>query len=330
MLRLTRDQILAYRRRVSHLDARLPAGPESLQRAAHAGLADSMPRAAVLSIGARVEGATPSSWEDPVYVQVWGLRYSVYVVTKEDVPVFTLGRMPESGAIRERAQDVAKRLHAHMDGSPPIPFSEVGKAIGYKDANVLRYAALTGSVLIRWEGARRPTVWTVPTPEMGEQDARRELVRRYLHVFGPSTPESFGSWAGVRRPTFLDLELVPVDTPVGGEAWILAEDEELLREESLPPAPARFLPSGDTFYLLWGADRELMIPDKARRNELWTSRVWPGAVLVGGEIVGTWRRTKGKVKVFPWRKLSKRVMETIEAEAASMPLDDEVTVRWEE
>jgi len=304
-------------------------GPDSLRAAAHAGLADSMPRAAVMSIGARVEGATPSTWEEPAYVQVWGPRYSVYVVAEEDVPVFTLGRMPESGAIRKRAQDVAKRLHAHMDGSPPAPFSEVGRALGYKDANVLRYAALTGTALIRWEGARRPTIWTAPVPEMDEEEARRELVRRYLRVFGPSTPESFGSWAGVRRPTFLDLELVPVETPIG-VAWILAEDEELLREAPLPPTPARFLPSGDTYYLLWGADRELLVGDGARRPELWTSRVWAGAVLVGGEIVGTWRRTKGKVKVFPWTKLSKRVMEMIEAEAQTLPLSDRITVHWEE
>jgi hypothetical protein len=262
---------------------------------------------------------------------VWGLRYSVYVVAEEDVPVFTLGRMPESGAIRKRAEDVARRLHAHLDGSPPVAFGEAGRALGFNDANVLRYASLTGTVRIRWDGARQPTIWTTTAPEMTEEEALRELVRRHLHVFGPSTPEAFGTWAGIRRPSFTDFadELLAVSTPIG-RGWILARDEEVFRSEPLPSAPARLLPSGDTYYLLWGADRELLIHGEARRSELWTSRVWPGAVLVDGEVLGTWRRTKGKVTVFPWGKFPKRAVEAVEAEAQTLPLVEKVTVHWEE
>src|SRR4051794_11773620 len=45
-LRVTREQILAFRRRANGLDERLPAGRAGLERAAWAGLQDSMPRAA--------------------------------------------------------------------------------------------------------------------------------------------------------------------------------------------------------------------------------------------------------------------------------------------
>jgi len=57
---LTRAQILAFRRHVGALDERLPLGARSLRRAAWAGLQDSVPRAALLSIHARVERAHPS------------------------------------------------------------------------------------------------------------------------------------------------------------------------------------------------------------------------------------------------------------------------------
>ena len=63
-LELSRAQILSFRRRVGALDERPPPGRRSLRQAAWAGLQDSMPRAALLSIHARVEGAGPSSWED--------------------------------------------------------------------------------------------------------------------------------------------------------------------------------------------------------------------------------------------------------------------------
>jgi hypothetical protein len=40
-----------------------------------------------------VEGAGPSAWEDPSLIQVWGLRYHVYVVPARDLAVFSLGRL---------------------------------------------------------------------------------------------------------------------------------------------------------------------------------------------------------------------------------------------
>jgi len=61
-LDLTRPQVLAFRRRAGALDERLPPGRRSLRRAAWAGLQDSTPRAALLSIHAQVEQAEPSTW----------------------------------------------------------------------------------------------------------------------------------------------------------------------------------------------------------------------------------------------------------------------------
>src|SRR5437667_2090373 len=113
-LDLTRAQILAFRRHVGALDRRLPRGRRSLRRAAWAGLQDSMPRAALLSIHARVEKTTPSTWEDPSLVQLWGPRYSNYVVAARDLAVFTVGRLPHDAAGRRRAEGAAARLQAHL------------------------------------------------------------------------------------------------------------------------------------------------------------------------------------------------------------------------
>src|SRR5580765_7072596 len=106
-LELSRLQILAFRRRVGALDERLPRGSRSLRRAAWAGLQDSMPRAALLSIHARVEGAHPSIWEDRSLVQVWGPRFCTYVVPARDRAPFTLGRLPDDARGRQVAEDVA-------------------------------------------------------------------------------------------------------------------------------------------------------------------------------------------------------------------------------
>jgi hypothetical protein len=321
-LDLARAQILAHRRRAGALDRRLPAGAASLRRAAWAGFQDSMPRAALASIHARVEGATETSWEDPALVQVWGPRFSAYVIASEDRAPFTLGRLPDKPQDRQVAQDMAERLEAFLDGRR-MSYADAGHAIGISP-NLLRYGTTTGRILIRWEGARRPLVWTVPAPDVDPFEARLELARRHLHVLGPATAEAFSEWAGIRLPraeaayAALAGELVPVRTPIG-DGWILASDEPSYIEPDGPPAPARLLPSGDAFWLLAGPARSLLVPDDRRRSELWTPRVWPGAVLVEGEVAGVWRRADARLTVEPWRRLSPSEVAAVESEAASLP-----------
>ena len=333
-LDLTRAQILAFRRHVGALDERLPRGRRSLRRAAWAGLQDSMPRAALLSIHARVEGAEPSTWEDPSLVQLWGPRFSAYVVAARDLAVFSLGRLPAEVAARQIAEDLAARLHAHLGGGR-MTYGDAGKALG-EHPNRLRYAAPTGTVVIRWDGARQPTVWTVPPPEMDPLAARLELARRYLHVFGPARPAAFAQWAGIGpregAAAFdaLRRSLTPVRTPVG-DACILTRDEPMFRAAPGTVAPARLLPSGDAYFLLQGDDRELLVADVERRRGLWTPRVWPGAVLAEGEIVGTWRRAGDTVTIQTWRRLSRRARDAVQVEAESLPLPGirgRIVVRW--
>jgi hypothetical protein len=294
-----------------------------------------MPRAALLSIHARVEGTEPSTWEDPSLVQLWGPRHHAYVVPARDLAVFSLGRVPDDVASRQIAEDLAARLHSHLGGAR-MTYGEAGNALGVHP-NKLRYAAPTGTVAIRWDGARQPTIWTLPSPEVDPRGARLELARRYLHIFGPTTPEAFAQWAGIGPPRgraafdALGRSLTPVRTPVG-DAWILTRDEPAFRTAFGPAAPARLLPSGDAYFLLQGSDRELLVPDADRRRELWTPRVWPGALLVEGEVVGTWRRAQGTVAIQTWRRLSRAARDAVEAEAESLPLpgtDRQIVVRWD-
>ena len=333
-LRLTRRQILAFRRRVSALDERMPKSSESLRRAAWAGLQDSMPRAALLSLHARVDGVGPSTLDDPSLAQLWGPRYSTYVVPKRDFALFSLGRHPDNAKGRLRAERIAEQLHARLDGARVVD-GDVGRALGV-NPSMFRYAATTGTVAIRWDGARAPTVWTVPAPELDPADACRELARRHLHIFGPTTADRFARWAGISRraaaTAFASLEasLLPVRTPLGDE-WLLADDERVVRAAETAPAPARLLPSGDSYFLLDGAERELLIPQAAQRERLWTPRVWPGALLVDGEIRGTWRRAQHTVRIDAWSRLTRGMRNAIEAEAGALPLpgvDRGVDVVW--
>ena len=71
------------------------------------------------------------------------------------------------------------------------------------------------------------------------------------------------------------------------------------------------------------------MPRADQRERPWTSRVWPGALLVEGEIRGIWRRAQHTLRVEAWR-LSRAMRDSIEAEARTLPLplEREIKVAW--
>lgn len=302
---------------------------DRLVEAAFAGLQDSAPRSAVLALYARLHGVTPSAWERREFVQVWGPRGAVYVVPRDDVGVFTVGRFPRNPRYRAAVEASAERVRAAYRLR-----QETGSENLLRGApsllQDLRRASRAGLLRIRWDGSK--TDWWMVDPPRGDAEfARLELARRFLRSLGPSTPAGFAWWAGETlseaRETFQGLaaELVEVDLD-GKTTFILEDDRAALRKASTV-ASTRLLPPGDPY--LGAADRSLLIPDARLRNELWPKSVWPGALLVNGELVGTWRRRQGQVAVRAWRILIPKIREAVQREVRAMPLGSHgKAVRW--
>ena len=175
-----------------------------------------MPRAAVLSIHARVEGDRPSSWEDPSLVQLWGPRYQVYVVAERDLRAFSLGRLPDDAKGR-----AGRRTWPH--GCTPISAAEHGLRRGGHglgiNANSLSYGATTGTVLIRWRGATADG-WTVPPPE-SSRSRPGSSSRAATSTSSDLDARAFAVWAGIsRRAAVAAFEtlrpsLTTTRTPIG-------------------------------------------------------------------------------------------------------------------
>jgi len=93
-----------------------------------------------------------------------------------------------------------------------------------------------------------------------------------------------------------------------------------LRVESLSDAPrpggAKLLPPSDPYLL---GDRSLVVPERERQRQLWRALASPGAILVNGEIAGTWRHriTGGQLHVtlYPFHRLDATVMRDLTREA---------------
>ena len=101
-----------------------------------------------------------------------------------------------------------------------------------------------------------------------------------------------------------------VEVSLDGETrWLLAEDESSLG--SGPARTTRLLGPYDLF--LQAKDRGLLIDDAAHAKALWPVLGRPGAVLVDGEIAGTWRPRKSgsklTVQVELWARASRKAVE---------------------
>ncbi len=328
MSAVSRDRVLAFRLQASHLDHKLTARadrPSVFEQASAGGLQDSAPRAAVISLHARVEDVRPHSWEHESLVQIWGPRGADYVVPRSDVGVFTLGRLPRDDAQRNALERIADDIHRVTNGRM-TPTRDVSAALP-ELGHLIRASSITGRVNIRWDASK---IWLIPAtrPEVDVEEARLELARRFLRWFAPATRERFAWWSGVddvdARETWSALSGELVEVEVAGETrHVLTADEPKLRRAT-PVRGVRLLPHGDPFLKIDGA---LVVPDATRRPEVFPisnvkTKFWPvsGALLSDGEVVGSWARQQRKVTIHPWMKLDSRVRDAAEQEALSFPI----------
>jgi winged helix DNA-binding protein len=336
MTMISAEQVLRYRARASHLDRKLSI--RSIARAAWGGLQDSVPRGGVLSLHARVRGTKPDSWEHPALVQIWFRGGADYIVPRADVGVFTLGCLPRDPARVAALEQLADRIHAAARGEM-TPVGEVAEAIGHRSAaDPLhpRVSSATGRVHIRWDASR---IWLIPVerPAMDPEDARRELARRFLHWLGPAAPPDLARWTGASpadaKATWaaIEREIVPVELDAevkDRRRYILEEDLAALRAAK-PIEGVRLLPQDDPFTK---RDHQLLLADADHRGRalatVGQSRGYiPGAIVVDGELVGSWQRQGRKVTLHPFRRLPARVRDAAEDEALSMPIAGDVAPR---
>ena len=146
---------------------------------------------------------------------------------------------------------------------------------------------------------------------------RFDLIRTYLRLLGPATPKHVADYldAPVNEVKARWPDDV-VEATVGREKrWLLAADEPAWK--SAGAEVTRLLGPYDLF--LQARDRTTLVDDAARAKQLWPVLGRPGAVLVGGDLAGTWRprQSGGKltVAVEPWRRLSAAASNAISEQA---------------
>jgi Winged helix DNA-binding domain len=321
---IDRERVVAYRIAAHELD-RSVADPSTLA-VVDLGVQDTPYGSARLALAARL--AEPDSTnpggggaDDRELTLVWSVRGAPHLHRPADLPRLAEALWPHSDAdatarlpytpIKEGARlgvaaftAAARALHDVVRA--PMPKGEVSTAVSARVPASLTYwcepcgaqhisgglfqqVGLPAGVRVIPTGPGTTLApidgWPgVPTESAGAGS----VASAYLRLLGPATPADVAKFLGtsvaeLRRCWPDDLVEVRVD---GRRGWLPADRVGALRSA---PAPrlVRLLPPADPF--LQGRDRALLVPDKDRQSAVWSSIGKPGALLVDGEIAGTWR-----------------------------------------
>jgi len=320
MAQLDRAQIIAYRYQANGLNARLPAG--ELVAAARPGLQDSSPRSAVISLHARVEDVSTEDWSDRRLVQVWGPRGAIYLTSKDHLALFTLGLLPRDPDRANLLQDNARKVLRALDGRPQRPANILDLVPSIPSQRELLWTATTGWFLPIWD-ASATAAYPAEPAEADPEECRLGLARLFLHHLGPATSKGLQWWTGstpqdaAETMKALAPELATVD--VGGEEVLMLHADVEVAQEAPRPSGLVMLPPEDVYInRLCGP---LLAPNAELHGRLYPHAPLPGALVLDGEVAGTWRRRDRQFSVTPVPgRANGELAERVAEAAAALPL----------
>jgi hypothetical protein len=248
------------------------------------------------------------------------MRATIHLVSKRDYWPFVVGirRAQRTWWLRTHGRDLDAKTIAANDRKVRRAFDGGTLTRAELEAVLGTRLGLAGLFLdlVRvppsgtWE-RRRADLYALAEDWVGpesatEADGIELLVRRYLQGFGPARPVEIADWASLdvktTRQVLERLELRRFRDEQGKE---LVDLPRLPLPDEDTPAPVRFLPVWDAT-LLVHARRTQILPEH-HRPRIFNVRT-PHSVntfLVDGQVAGTWRYDKGRVKVEPFGRLAK-------------------------
>ena len=240
----------------------------------------------------------------------------------------------------ELAAEVARRR-----GSPGL-----AEALTHSWGGLLKPASYRGSLCFAPSRGQRvrftnPRSWlrvegVTVTDEPAEEEALRDVVRRFVATNGPASSGEIARWWGGPSATRIEQlvgtlgdEVTPVDVD-GVRAWALAGHADAIAAAE-PTRSVRLLPTFDQYVIGTTKHSHELMPESAFRDRVHRQAGWVSPVLVvDGLIEGVWSHArKGKrlaVGIEPFGKQPAWVRQGAEAEAERLAgfLDSSLDLTW--
>jgi uncharacterized protein YcaQ len=360
-VKLSWPGVLAWRTQRQQLDKRAP------RKAAHgvvsriAGLHAQLAASAELTLWARVkrlerDAVSRALWEDRTLVKTWAMRGTLHLLPAEELGLWTAAQgalkprhhvgswLRHWGLTLEQAEAMLAAIPAALDGRQ-LTREELAVEVARVTAidgldgklrggfgDLLKPAAFRGELCFAPNEGRnvrfaRPDQWVGGWQAVEQDEAVREVTRRYLAAYGPANREALARWFGMTSPAAagrwlagLGDEAATVELD-GEELVMLAADVEAAAAAE-PAGTVRLLPAFDHYVVAAPRDRDAVLP-AAQRARVYRPQGWLSpVVLIDGRMAGVWsHERKGDrlvVAVEPFGRLSRAEKAGVAEEAAAL------------
>jgi len=354
------------------LAAPAPGADPAAAVAAMCGAHAQVMAAAEVSIGLRLPGGTREAvrralWTERSMIKTYGPRGTVHLLPARDLPLWTgaLAAVPPSrnlfgkdalltpdqaeeliaaiGDVLEEAELTTDELTAalvdRVGSWAGDPVMEAFQGAWPRWRMIQAEAGMRGALCFGPNRGRKVTFtsphrWLPGFRPAPGPSSLAEIARRYLHTYGPATPQQFARWlaapAGWASELFASLgaalEQVELeDTP----AWVPAGDTVL---PGAAPRGVLLLPYFDA-YVVGSHPRELLFPGRAAERALAGGAAGNRPVLlVAGTVAGIWhQRRSGRkidITVEPFHDLTDTERDEIDERVARIGEILEGQARW--
>jgi uncharacterized protein YcaQ len=302
-------------------------------------------------------------FQDKSLVKTWVMRGTLHIVLSAELPIYNRSlrcmwfehhgrfmKAPEWPTLERRRSEIYPMILQALTRKP-LKRKELDDKVRFmlKDdlqlykrlfsgwGGILKETAYEG-LTVHAEPCERESCFAklcqwLPRIELnsvGEEEAQRQLLIKYLRGYGPATQQDFSLWSGLmagdaKRAIANASSMIRQIEVEGakGQFWILKEDMKALDSIDLvEPAPARLLPKFDSI-LLGHKDRSRIIKDQHKKL-VFKSKAGDIAatVLVNGQIAGTWKHSRKRrklvVSVKPFGKIARDDKADVKQQASEL------------
>lgn len=271
-------------------------------------------KAAMISALVRTEGRTIKDiegtlWKDNDLTKTWCMRGTLHLLPSEELSLYAhafgnrkvdeyVGYLKTKGFSKEKIERMKTTVKEIVDVKP-LTKNEIADLWGSRGISatdpfgvLLKICCFEGTIKFGPQRGVNVTFVRVEKEDddITEQEALTRVFTKYMDTYGPSTPQDFAYWSGLKvsqgRELFVSMKDTISKVKVGDEEmWMLQGNIDDIKEYA--DDSVKLLPYFDT-YLLSHKDKGLIIDDehykRVYRQAGW---IYP-TLLINGGVEGTW------------------------------------------
>jgi hypothetical protein len=275
---------------------------------------------ALWAIGLRLKSATVADIEQAILdgriIRTWPMRGTLHFVPPEDARWMLRlsasrilakdGRRLEQLGLDEEIMERCKEIfYDALKGNERLSRSEMMKLLeeagisteNQRGYHILWYVSQSGLICLGPMQAKQQTFvlldeWVSSSRDLSREESLAELARRYFASHGPATVHDFAWWAGLtvtEARSGLEAEMPELisETIDGKEYWMTSDAPGHIAYDK---TGVDLLPAFDEYLIGYKDRTNVLTAEDAPRVVPGKNGIFLPTIVVGGRVVGTWKR----------------------------------------